>query len=368
MHLQRIYLTHFKNYESEKSQFSPKVNCIVGLNGMGKTNLLDAIYYLCMCKSQFGTADRLVVQQGEEFFRLEGHFQKEDKNFKVAAKVIPRQRKEIELNGVIHQKLADHIGLFPVVMITPYDIDLGMEGSEIRRRFLDNSLAQIDTAYLSALLAYNRILRQRNAALKSFPPHQANHTLLDSLDEQLLATGNLIHQTRVSFVKDLIPIFTAYYQEIANGQEVVDCVYKSSLLEQPLEQSLKESRDKDILLQRSTVGIHKDDLQFLIKGHPLKKFASQGQLKSFILALKLAQYELVKNNSHSLPLLLLDDIFDKLDQHRVRQLIQLLFQKEFGQIFFTDTQKDRLVKIIEPFGVEICQLVIENGLVVKNEE
>ncbi len=316
-----------------------------------------------MCKSQFGTTDRLVVQQGMEFFRLEGQFQKEDKSYKVVAKVIPRQRKEIELNGVIHPKLADHIGLFPVVMITPYDIDLGMEGSEIRRRFLDNSLAQIDATYLTALLSYNRILRQRNAALKSFPPYQANHTLLDSLDEQLVTPGTLIHQKRAAFVKELIPIFTAYYQEIASGQEVVDSLYKSTLLELPLSQSLKENREKDILLQRSTVGIHKDDLQFLIKGYPLKKFASQGQLKSFILALKLAQYEIVKNNSRSLPLLLLDDIFDKLDQQRVQQLIQLLFRKEFGQIFFTDTQKDRLVKIIEPFGVEICQLEIADGAV-----
>lgn len=365
MQLKSIHLTQFKNYQAEQITFSPKVNCIVGLNGMGKTNLLDAIYYLCMCKSQFGISDKLIVQQGMEFFRLEGQFQKEAKHFKVVAKVIPKQSKDIELNGTTHAKLADHIGQFPVIMITPFDIELAMEGSGVRRRFIDNTLAQTDRAYLSSLLTYNRILRQRNAALKSFYTQSVNHTLLDSLDEQLITPAQLIFEKRMEFIAAFLPTFKTHYLAISKGQEEVNCTYKSTLIDQSLDKGLVEAREKDVLLQRSTVGIHKDDLQFQIKGYPLKKFASQGQLKSYILALKLAQYDLIKTKSTINPLLLLDDIFDKLDNQRVQQLISLLFQQDFGQIFFTDTSKNRLYNMIEPYGVEICQIEIVNGALVE---
>jgi len=364
LHLESIQLTQFKNYETQHIQFSAKVNCIVGLNGMGKTNLLDAIYYLCMCKSQFGIADRLIVQESKEFFRLTGAFKKEEKSYTVTAKVLPRQLKEISLNGVAHAKLADHIGLFPVIMITPFDIDLAMEGSETRRRFLDNTLSQINREYLAALLKYNRILRQRNAALKSFHERMVNHTLLDSLDKQLLEPAQFIHESRVIFIESFLPVFKKYYQIIAKGQEEVNCLYKSQLKEQTLGELLAENREKDMLLQRSTVGIHKDDLQFKLKEHSVKKFASQGQLKSFILALKLAQYDFVKNSKKIPPLLLLDDIFDKLDEQRVQQLLILLFERDFGQIFFTDTQENRLVSLLQPYSQDICQLVIRNGEVV----
>ena len=364
MHLEQLKLTQFKNYESEHIQFSAKVNCIVGLNGMGKTNLLDAIYYLCVCKSQFGILDRLLVQDAKDFFRLEGQFKKNSKAYKVIAKVQPRKLKEFSINGATHPKLANHIGQFPVVMITPFDIALAMDGSEVRRRFLDFSISQMDSAYLSSLLKYNRVLRQRNAALKSFTFPSINHSLLDSLEEQWKPLAQEIFHKRVSFMESFLPLFEKHYQKITNGQEEVQCTYKSSLLAFDFEAALLQAREKDILLQRSTVGIHKDDLLFTIKNRPLKKFASQGQLKSFILALKLAQYELLSINLQIAPLLLLDDIFDRLDNHRVQQLVKLLFEQEFGQIFFTDTQPQRLLKMITPFQKDIAQFEISHGAII----
>ena len=360
MHLASIKLTHFKNYEAAQIHFSPAVNCIVGLNGMGKTNLLDAIYYLCMCKSNFGIADRLVVQDTKDFFRVEGQFLKADKPFKVVAKVKPRTKKEIELNGAVHSKLAEHIGLFPVVMITPFDIELAMDGSEVRRKFLDNSLAQMDSIYLNALLQYNRILRQRNATLKS---GHIDHALLDTLDEQLFAPTSIITEKRQAFCASFLPVFKKYYKVISNEQEPVDCVYRAQLIAQELKDLLKQNREKDVYLQRSTVGVHKDDLVFTIKEKPLKKFASQGQLKSFILALKLTQYHLVKSKKDNLPILLLDDIFDKLDNNRVQQLLTLLFNNNFGQIFFTDTHEERLLALLQAFGVATKRFIIEEGVV-----
>ncbi len=365
MHLLSIKLTQFKNYEADQVHFSPTVNCIVGLNGMGKTNLLDAIYYLCMCKSHFSIPDRLLVQQKLDFFRLDGHFTKKEKLINVVAKIQPKEKKkEIELNGVPHKRLADHIGLLPIVMITPFDSDLALDGSEARRRFLNNSLSQIDPQYLQAELTYNRLLRQRNALLKSFAGRLVNPALLDTLDEQLSPLAKVINDKRATFCADFLPIFKQYYKIISNEQEQVDCRYRSHMEGQDLATLLKACREKDVLLQRTTVGTHKDDLIFTIQEQALKKFASQGQLKSYILALKLAQYEIVKTHKSCRPLLLLDDIFDKLDNNRVHQLLQLLFNKDFGQIFFTDTDENRLIDLIKPFGVDAKQLIVKNGQVI----
>ena len=361
MHLSTLKLTQFKNYDFAEVHFSPKVNCIVGLNGMGKTNLLDAIYYLCMCKSHFSVPDRMIVQHSLDFFRLEGQFDKDQKLVKVVAKVVPKDKKAIEVNGVAHKKLADHIGLLPIVMITPYDTDLALEGSEERRRFLNNSLSQIDPLYLHAELTYNRLLRQRNAALKSFGGRLVNPALLTTLEEQMLPLANLVHEKRKSFMASFLPIFQKYYTLIANEQEQVSCRYRSQLIDSDLKDLFLANREKDVILQRTTVGTHKDDLVFVIEDRPLKKFASQGQLKSYILALKLAQYEIVKKHKTCRPLLLLDDIFDKLDSNRVQQLIQLLFSEDFGQIFFTDTHEDRLMNLIKPFAVDARQLVVRDG-------
>ena len=365
LYLQKIKLTNFKNYESQTIDFSTKVNCIVGLNGMGKTNMLDAIYYLCMCKSHFGISDSYIERHGATFFRVEGHFKKGRKKYQTVAKVIPKEKKKFELNKVPYDTLAEHIGLFPVVMITPFDTELALEGSEVRRKFLDNTLSQLDPIYLKALIQYNRLLKQRNATLKQFgETRKVENSLLDIFDEQMAEPAGLIHQRRQAFSEQFIPIFQAFYKTISNDQETVNYTYRSHLNDNKLADLLKENRQKDIILQRSTIGIHKDDLTFKIETYPLKKYASQGQTKSFILALKLAQYELLRAQKDCAPLLLLDDIFDKLDKQRVTQLLQLLFEKDFGQIFFTDTHENRLSDILTNFNTDFKRFIINEGKLV----
>lgn len=362
MYLQRLILTNFKNYELQKVEFSPQVNCIVGKNGMGKTNLLDAVYYLCMCKSNFGMSDMFVKKRETDFFRLEGIFNKDEKPFKTVAKVIPKQRKEFEIGGVAYTRLAEHIGQFPVVIITPYDSELVREGSEIRRKFLDNTLSQMDTDYLKSLIQYNRLLKQRNACLKKFgETKKIDKSLLVTFDEQLVSPAMLIHSKRTAFIEQFKTIFQDFYQVISNNQESVSLMYYAQMNDNTLEQLLMENQEKDIFLQRSTVGPHKDDLKFSIDDLSLKRFASQGQTKSFILALKLAQYEILRKEKKCTPILLLDDIFDKLDNQRVKYLISLIFNKKFGQIFFTDTDENRLKDILADFDIQSKRFIVNFG-------
>lgn len=329
---------------------------------MGKTNLLDAIYYLCMCKSSSSQNDRNVLQRAADFFRLEAYFYVEDKKQKIVAKVIPGKTKIFEQGDVPYKKLLEHIGLLPVVMIVPDDTELAREGSEIRRKFLDNTLSQSDAQYLEHLMVYNRVLKQRNAILKQFASNRTfDATLLSTFDTQLLAPAEYITAQRMSFVQDFSPVFEKYYQVISGDQEIVRCTYKSPLTEQNFSQLLEHAREKDRILQRTTVGVHKDDLKFFIDDFPLKKFASQGQLKSFVLAMKLGQYDFLKVLKKRKPLLLLDDIFDKLDRSRVEHLIDLLVNGDFGQIFITDTHERRIEEIIENFGTDFQKFIIESG-------
>lgn len=353
MHLQQLKLTHFKNYESVTLDCSPRLNAFVGLNGMGKTNLLDAIYYLCMCKSQFSSTDRDVIQHKADFFRIEGLFIKEEKKEKIVAKVIPRKRKDIERNGVIYNRLSEHVGLLPVVFIAPDDTYIALEGSEERRRFVDNTLSQLDKHYLQHLITYNKVLKQRNAALKTFATDRYfDAALLTVYDQQLLEPAQFIHKQRVAWAESFRPIFQDYYQTISKKSETVDCIYKSKLKEHALADLLKENQEKDRILQRTTTGIHKDELSFTINDYPLKRFASQGQLKSFVLALKLAQYEMLRKDKNLRPLMLLDDIFDKLDRQRVKQLLSLILERDFGQIFITDTHESRVAEIVQGMGTD----------------
>ncbi len=331
---------------------------------MGKTNLLDSIYYLCMCKSSTSLNDRNVMQKGADFFRLEGHFVLNKKKQKVVAKVIPGKKKEFELGDVPYKKLLEHIGLFPVVMIIPDDTELAKEGSEVRRKFMDNTLSQSDVKYLESLLAYNRILKQRNAALKQFAQTRSfDEALIRTFDDQLIAPAQYISTSRADFIKEFSPVFENYYKVISGEQETVRCDYKSQLIDQDFAQLLEMANEKDRILQRTTVGVHKDDLRFFIDEFPLKRFASQGQLKSFVLAMKLAQYDFLKQLKNKHPLLLLDDIFDKLDRDRVEQLMKLLVDGDFGQVFITDTHEKRIEEIIETFGTDFKKFIIESGTV-----
>ncbi len=363
MYLEQIKLTQFKNYTAESFRFSPKLNCFVGKNGMGKTNLLDAIYYLCMCKNSSSLNDRSIVQRGMDFFRLEGNFIIQDKKEQVVAKVIPGKRKEFERNKVPYEKLMEHIGLLPVVMIIPDDTELAKEGSEVRRKFLDNTLSQSDSVYLEQLVRYNRILKQRNATLKQFAQERSfDKALISAFDAQLVVPANYIKNTRAKFIEAFAPLFEYYYAKISAEQEGVKLQYRTQLKEEvSFKKLLEDAAEKDRILQRTTVGIHKDDLVFHIDDFPLKKFASQGQTKSFVLAMKLAQYDYLKSIKEQLPLLLLDDIFDKLDRSRVEQLVQLLIEGDFGQVFITDTHEMRIEQVIAHHNTDYRKFIIENG-------
>ncbi len=366
MFLQSLKLTQFKNYENQQLELSPQLNCFVGKNGMGKTNLLDAIYYLCMCKSALAMPDSNLVLHNKDFFRLEGLFFKAEKKYKIVGKVVPRKKKEIECNAIPYKRLIEHIGFLPVVMIVPDDTRLATEGSEDRRRFLDNTLSQIDSAYLTALVQYNRLLKQRNAALKQMGA-QRNYdpALLRTYDQQMEAPAGLIYQKRKDFQFLLLPLLQEYYSVISNAQESVSCSYKSQLHDTSFADLLQEVGEKDRILQRTTAGVHRDDLLFKIGDYPLKKYASQGQLKSFVLALKLAQYEVLRKEKKEQPILLLDDIFDKLDRSRVKHLVSLLLERDFGQVFITDTHEDRLGTILSEFALDYCTFVVNEGSAAK---
>ncbi len=332
---------------------------------MGKTNLLEAIYYLCMCKSYFNINDRKLVIHDGDFFRLEGLFVLNKKKEKIVAKVIPGNQKVMERNKVAYKKLMEHIGLLPVVMIVPDDTQLITEGSETRRRFLDNTLSQLEPAYLSALITYNKVLKQRNSALKQFAAGRTfDLPLIESYNFQLLEPSEMIFEKRSEFLNDFSPVFEKYYKIISGNQERVSCEYNSQLSNKSLSELLAENLQKDSILQRTTCGIHRDDLKFSFRGHSLKDFASQGQMKSYILALKLAQYELLRIKKGTSPILLLDDIFDKLDRHRVEHLIGLLMENKFGQIFITDMYENRVGQILENFDVNFKKFIIDSGKVV----
>ena len=361
LYLKRIKLVQFKNYGEQELEFHEQLNCLVGRNGMGKTNMLDAIYYLCVGKSYFGGSDSHVVQQGRAFFRLEGELMNEGDTEKVVIKVEPRKRKEIERNDLAYEKLADHVGRFPVVISVPDDTALVTEGSEVRRRFIDNTLSQLDLAYLQALIEYNQVLRQRNALLKQAGGRKVEEELLLVYDRQLKEPAELIFARRIAFVEHFKPIWLDAYQAISGGSEMVGLRYRSQLNESSLPDMLLASRDKDRVLERTNVGVHKDDLIFTLAERPLKRMGSQGQLKTFVLALKLAQYRFLMQEKARPPILLLDDIFDKLDPTRVDQLIQHLLAGRFGQVFISDTDPRRVEHLLEKQGTDHAVFLVEDG-------
>jgi DNA replication and repair protein RecF len=370
MLLQTLKITNFRNYTQQQIQFSSGLNCIVGDNGMGKTAILDAIYYLCIGRSYFAAQEKILVRHSETFFRLEGlFFIDSDRAMlqKIVAKVQPFKHKSLEKNDIPYQRLSEHIGLLPIVMIAPDDISLVAEGSEERRAFMDNTLSQFDKTYLQHLVEYNRILKQRNAALKQFAESMVfNTALIEIYNTQLIEPARIIHKKRIFFMESFLPIFQEYYAIIAGGVEQAGCVYESHLFEKDFATLLHQALEKDRILQRTTEGIHKDDLILTLNGHHVKKIGSQGQLKSFLLALRLAQYDFIKKQKNVTPILLLDDIFDKLDESRVKQLIALLVQKNFGQLFITDTHPERIVHIAQSYADEVGIFTIQDGAVVIN--
>lgn len=362
LRLTAFKLTNFKNYAFQPIDCDTALTCFIGANGMGKTNLLDAIYYLCMGKSYFNTPDRLIARHETDFFRLEGHFERAGQPEHIVAKVIPRKKKELERNRVPYPRLSEHVGLLPVVMIAPDDTYLVSEGSEARRRFVDNTLSQLGPNYLNQLILYNKVLQQRNALLKQFGENRSyNPAMVEVYNQQLLAPAQTLHEARAQFIERFSPILQEAYRRISGAAEPVNCTYRSKLSDAPLEELLQATAEKDRVLQRTTAGPHKDDLIFSIGDYPLKRFASQGQLKSFVLAMKLAQYQLLSEEKSTMPILLLDDIFDKLDRQRVSHLLRLLQEQTFGQVFVTDTEADRLAGIIRQTAQAFKVYQIQDG-------
>jgi DNA replication and repair protein RecF len=362
MYLSNIFLSNFKNYQESEVIFSPKINCFYGFNGSGKTNILDSIYYLSFCKSYLNVVDRQNIRFNENYFSINGTWIKEEQPIQIQCSLKLGGKKIIKKNKKEYEKLADHIGLFPVVMISPYDRDLLSEGSELRRKWIDSIISQFDKDYLQTLQRYKKVLEQRNALLKNMFEHGLfDRESIEVWNEQMVYCGNIIHEKRLKFVDEFLPVFQERYNFIGLEEEEVQIEYKSQLNEASFSELIKQYEKKDAFSQYSNCGIHKDDLVFTIKGHPIKKFGSQGQQKSFVIALRLAQYEWLKNYLNVAPVLLLDDIFDKLDKNRVTKLMELVSNNYFGQIVITDTEEDRLKELFGKLEIDKKFFKVEGG-------
>lgn len=364
MYLQSLSLINFKNYPEAQLDFSDGINVFTGDNGSGKTNLLDAIYYLCFCKSFLNPIDSQNVRHDERFFLLQGSFQKEEKEIEISCSVQQGQKKKVKKNKKEYERLSEHIGLFPSVVISPYDTNLISEGSDTRRKFIDSIISQFDKSYLETLQRYNKVLDQRNALLKQFHDLRIfENESIEVWDMQLIELGGIIHAKRHKFLIDFIPVCQKYFNLIADHREEIRIEYRSQLNEADFGAELKSAERKDMYSGFTSVGIHKDDLIFLMQEQPIKKFGSQGQQKSFLIALKLAQFELISGLLEMKPILLLDDIFDKLDHRRVTHLMKLVSDHAFGQVFVTDTDVDRIEKVFGEAGMEQRIFIVKGGQV-----
>ena len=348
MFLKHLSLFNYKNFESGSFDFDAKINCLVGPNGVGKTNVLDAIYHLCFGKGYFNSIATQNIKHDEAFFVINGEFEKEGRDLKIVCSLKRGAKRIIKNNGKVYDRLSDHIGQIPLVIISPADRDLITEGSDTRRKFIDGVIAQSDKAYLQNLIRYNKVLAQRNSLLKYFA---ANHTFdaasLEVYDEQLHTFGSKIYATRKAFLSVFVPIFKEQHKAISGNSEAISLNYDSKLHDYNLHELLKSNLNRDRALQYTSVGIHKDDLAFEIEHHPIKKFGSQGQQKSYLIALKFAQFQFLKVQSKTSPILLLDDIFDKLDENRVAHIVSLVNDAKFGQIFISDTHQKRTEQVVE---------------------
>lgn len=348
MYLKKISVFNYKNFSEANFEFDRKINCFVGKNGVGKTNVLDAIYHLAYGKSYFNPLAVQNIKHDEEFFVIDGEFEKEDRNEQIVCSLKRGQKKILKRNSKQYDKFSDHIGFIPLVIISPADRDLIVEGSETRRKFIDAVISQLDSNYLQKLIQYQKIISQRNALLKYFAiNHVFERDTLSIYNEQLNELGQSIFEKRKQFIKDFLPIFNKHHQAITGNAETVQVVYESQLHSKNLLNLLEENLAKDRVLQYTSAGTHKDDLSFEIDHYPIKKFGSQGQQKSFLIALKLAQFDFVKQQSKQNPILLFDDIFDKLDETRVEKIIEMVNNDDFGQLFISDTHPERTEAILK---------------------
>jgi DNA replication and repair protein RecF len=362
MHLKNLTVANFKNINEAVLDFSSRLNCLIGDNGAGKTNILDALYYLSFTKSFFNPVDQLNVKHSETWFMLKGIYERMGVEDQIICSFQEGQKKQFKRNTKAYRRMAEHIGLLPLVMVSPNDAVLITGGSDERRKFMDGVISQFDPSYLENLIRYNRTLLQRNNFLKQLNQGwQSDPDMLDLYDEQLVDTGVKIFKKRQEFIADLNPVFQEYYAAISQGAEIVGLIYQSDLEEKSFSLALKDSFQRDRNLQYTTAGIHKDDLVLTLGGYPIRKLGSQGQQKTYLVALKLAQSEFIRSVSGIKPILLLDDIFDKLDKNRVEQIVKMVEGEQFGQIFITDTNREHLDKILEKITTEYLIFKVVKG-------
>ena len=364
MYLKKLALTNFKNYEQNELEFSPKINCFVGNNGVGKTNILDAIHYLSLTKSFFNSIDSISIRHGEDYFIIQGTFVRDGEEDQIYCAFQKQKQKLLKRNGKEYQKLSDHVGRYPVVMISPADSALITEGSEDRRRFMNKIISQYSAEYLDSVLRYSKALQQRNKVLKDINSSvKPDNDILSIWDAQLVKYGSYVYNERNVLINELIPVFQEYYSFIASDKESVKLKYRSHLSEGRFEEALLNSIQKDRYLEYTTVGVHKDDLLLEMNDFSVKSLGSQGQQKSYLVALKLAKFDYIKHKAGFSPILLLDDIFDKFDAGRVEQIIKLVGNHRFGQIFITDTHQNRLQDILTSHKTDFKLFnIADNGI------
>ena len=357
MILEKLSVINYKNIAAATLELSPKINCLIGQNGVGKTNVLDAIYFLSFCHSASTPIDSQVIRHGEEFFMLEGSY---DEDMHIIATMKKGAKKHFKRNKKEYKRLSEHIGLIPIVVVAPSDTLLIEGGSEERRRLMDMVISQYDRSYIDAMNRYNKALQQRNALLKL--EEEPDNDVISLFEEQMAVEGEKIYQRRKAFIEELTPIFQRIHETISENREQVSLTYLSHCQRGPLLEVIQRDRFKDRAVGYSLHGIHRDDLEFSLSGHPMKREGSQGQNKTFVIALKLAQFDFLKRtNSKTTPLLLLDDIFDKLDARRVEQIVKLVGSEEFGQIFITDTNRDHLDRILASSEHDYKIFYVDNG-------
>jgi DNA replication and repair protein RecF len=361
MYLTHLSITQFKNIAEAELDFSPALNCFVGPNGAGKTNVLDAIHYLAFCKSHIHSIDSQNIQHGADFFILQAACQQENQTNHLYCGVQRHRKNLFKYNGREYDRLSEHIGRLPLVMISPSDEALILDGSDERRRFMDMVISQYDQAYMEALVTYNKALQQRNALLKEEAP--VEDYLFEVYECRMEETANLVHQKRISFTASFSPVFEQFYQAISEGRESIRLRYVSHASDGSLADQLRLSRQKDKWLGYTSRGIHKDELLMELDGYPIKQVGSQGQNKSYLIALKLGEYDFLKQHTGTMPLLLIDDLFDKLDEHRVQRIIQLVSGEAFGQIFITDTHARHLDQLLQHIGGDYRFFQVTNGMI-----
>ncbi len=361
MILKELSLINYKNLPQADLTLSPKMNCFIGDNGMGKTNLLDAVYYLSFCRSYTNPVDSQIIRHGEEVCMLQGKYGFENDNAEeIYCAIRRRQKKQFKRNRKEYERLSDHIGLIPLVMISPADNELITGASEVRRRFMDMVVSQFDKEYLRALLRYNKALLQRNVLLKN-EGSLFDSTLLDLWEEQMADAGTLIYTKRKEFIEQFTPIFNQFHARISQSGEQVSFGYTSQLDDADFLQKLRNNRQRDISLGHTSTGIHRDELDMLLDGYPIKKVGSQGQNKTYFVSLKLAQFHFLLKIGKTTPILLLDDIFDRLDAKRVEEIVKLVSGEEFGQIFISDTNRESLDKILARINNNSHIYSVRNG-------